>query len=53
MSLLAGRKVLCSLDRGREIRPPSSIAGFEMFKRQETFAFIAGKMYICKGKIVL
>lgn len=43
MPLLAGRKMLYSLDRGRRgISPPSSIAGFEMFMRQETLAFIAG-----------
>ena len=27
---------------GVGIQPPSSIAGFEMFMRQETLAFIAG-----------
>ena len=35
--------MLYSLDRVRRgISPPSSIAGFEMFMRQETLAFIAG-----------
>ncbi len=42
MPLFAGRKMLYSLDRGRGISPPSSIADFEMFMRQETLAFIAG-----------
>ena len=43
MLLFAGRKLLYSVDKGRrEISLPSFIAGFEMFMRQETLAFIAG-----------
>lgn len=44
MPLFAGRKMLYSLDRGRRgISPPSSIAGFEMFMRQETLALSLAK----------
>ena len=52
MPLFAGRKMLYSLDRGRRgISPPSSIAGFEMFMRQETLAFIA--MFLIISEIYL